>query len=165
MFYTLCNKIERLQNSFETLDCFFRNIVKLPRWCRPNDKSSDVIFFQKQEFIRVGCVPPAAIAVRGVCLSACWDTPPRVWAWRPPRCGPGDPPSQTPQLPPWVLAWRLTPGQTPQLPPWVWSWKPARHAGIPPPRDLLQGMLVYHLQCMLGYLPLPWTESQTHVKT
>ena len=37
---------------------------------------------------------------RGVCLSACWDTPwvwawrppPQVWAWRPPRCGPGDPP-------------------------------------------------------------------------
>ena len=46
---------------------------------------------------------------------------PRVWAWRPlPRpdplgCGPGDPPSQNPQLP-----------------HWVWAWIPARHAGIPP---------------------------------
>ena len=30
-----------------------------------------------------------------------------------PRCGPGDPP-----------------GQTPQALPWVWAWKPARHAGI-----------------------------------
>ena len=26
--------------------------------------------------------------------------PLQVWAWRPPRCGPGDPPGQTPQLPP-----------------------------------------------------------------
>ena len=39
----------------------------------------------------------------------------------------------------------------PQLPPWVWAFKPARHAGIPhPPGDWLQGMLGYHLQCMLG---------------
>ena len=27
---------------------------------------------------------------------------------------------------------------------------PAMHAGIAPPGDLLQGMLGYHLQCMLG---------------
>ena len=52
-----------------------------------------------------------------------------------PQCGPRDPHSQTPHLL-----------------PWVWAWKPARHAGIPPsPRDLLQGMLGYHMQCMLGY--------------
>ena len=48
----------------------------------------------KQECIPVGCIPPAAAAVcwgGGVCLSACWDTPPGlgldtpwVWAWRPP---------------------------------------------------------------------------------
>ena len=115
-----------------------------------------------------------------VCLSACWDTPlgvgletPPVWAWRlppgvgletplgvglenplgvglenpsrpnlltsPPGCGPGDPPQ----------------GQTPQLSPWVWAWRPARHAGIPPPGDLLHGMLGYHLQCMLGYQAPP----------
>ena len=37
--------------------------------------------------------------------------------YTPPGCGPGD----------------LPPGQTPQLPPWVWAWKPARHAGIPSP--------------------------------
>ena len=49
-----------------------------------------------------------------------------------PRCGPGDPPGQTPQLPPCVWVWRLPPGQTPQLPPWVWAWRPARHAGILP---------------------------------
>ena len=37
----------------------------------------------------------------GVCLSTCWDTPPpRVLAWRPPL------------------------GQTPQLTPWVWAWRP-----------------------------------------
>ena len=35
------------------------------------------------------------------------------------------------QTPPWSSP---PPGQTPQLPPWVWAWKPARHAGIPPPR-------------------------------
>ena len=43
-----------------------------------------------------------------VCLSACWVIPPR---------GVG---LETPS------------GQTPQLPPWVWAWRPARHAGIPP---------------------------------
>ena len=74
--------------------------------------------------------------------------PPQVWVWRPPGCGPRD-----------------APGQTPQLPPWVWAWRPARYTGIPPsPRDLLQGMLGYHLQCMLGHHP-PRTESQTRVKT
>ena len=82
--------------------------------------------WQLQECIPVGCVPPTAVAVSwghgGVCLSACWDTPiplpPWMWAWRPPpRCGPGDLPSQTPQAP-----------------PWAWAWKPARHAEIPPAR-------------------------------
>ena len=70
----------------------------------------------------------------GVCLSACWDTP-RVWAWRPPW-----PDSSTSPL--------------------VVAWRPARHAGIPPPpRDLLQGMLEYHLQCMLGYHTHPPREQ------
>ena len=40
----------------------------------------------------------------GVCLSACWDAPP--------GCGPGDPPSQTPQPPP-----RCGPGDPPARPP------------------------------------------------
>ena len=69
----------------------------------------------------------------------------------PTGCGPGTPPhSQTPQLPPGSEpgdpppARPLNfppgsgpgdpPGQTPQPPPWVWAWRPARHAGIPPPR-------------------------------
>ena len=39
----------------------------------------------QQECFPVGCVLPAAVALRrGVCLSACWDTPP------PPECGPGN---------------------------------------------------------------------------
>ena len=81
----------------------------------------------EQECIPEGSLPPVAVAVcggGGVCLSACWDTPPgplgtpQVWAWRSPRWGPGDPPGQTPQPPPWVWAWRPPiPGQTPQLPP------------------------------------------------
>ena len=52
----------------------------------------------------------------------------------PQRCGPGDPPGQTPQLPPWVWAWRPPPpGRPLNLPLWVWAWRPAMHAGIPPP--------------------------------
>ena len=64
--------------------------------------------FNEQECIPVGCILQAAVAVSwgGVCLSACWDTPPgpgpprpgpdppgvgldtpQVWAWTSPRCG------------------------------------------------------------------------------
>ena len=64
-----------------------------------------------------------------------------VHAGIPHGCGPGDPlgvgletpPGQTPQLPPWVWAWR--PPQARPLnfaPLWVWAWIHARHAGIPP---------------------------------
>ena len=73
-----------------------------------------------QECIPVGCVLPAAVVVCwwGVYLSACWDTLPRCGPEDPsPGCGPGN----RPQAP------------TPQLLPWVWAWRPARHAGIPPP--------------------------------
>ena len=105
----------------------------------------------KQECIPVGCVPPAA----GVgCLPQCM-------LGYPPGVGLETPPGQTPQCLPWVWAWRPPPGQTPQLPHWVWAWRPARHAGIPPP-GYLQDMLEYHLQCMLGYHPPPWTEFLTH---
>ena len=41
----------------------------------------------------------------------------------PPRPGPGEPPTQTPQPPHWVWTWR-TPSQTPQPPHWVWAWRP-----------------------------------------
>ena len=98
--------------------------------------------------------------LRGVCLSACWDTSP--------MCRPGEPPGQTPQLHPGCgpgdnlarpLSFTLgvglgtprprplnfpsgcgpgdppSPSQTPQTPPWVLAWRPARHAGIPPPHS------------------------------
>ena len=87
--------------------------------------------------------------------------------------GPGTPQVQTPpwtrnppreQTPPWP--------DPPQLPPWMWAWRPLLWPDppkLPPlgvgletckacwdtttPPDLLQGMLGYHLQCMLGYQP------------
>ena len=68
------------------------------------------------------------------CMLGC---PPWVWAWRPPRCGPGTPP----------------PGQTPQLPPLgvgMETCKPCSDTTTP---WYLQGMLGYYLQCMLGYHP------------
>ena len=101
----------------------------------------------------------------GVCLSACWDTAPWVWAWRPP----------------WVFAWR-PPRPDPSTSPWVWAWRPpwpdpstsllgvgletckacwdttpqrpaARHAGIPPPspvnriRDTCKNITLPQLRC------------------
>ena len=60
-----------------------------------------------QECIPGGCVPPAAVAIRGDLHT-------------PPPPGSGTLPDQNPH----------------QLPPWVLAWKPARHAGIaPPPRQ------------------------------
>ena len=86
--------------------------------------------FMKQECIPVGCILPTAVAIGGVCLSACWDTPPSwVWAWRPP----------------WVWAWS-PPGCGPGN---------LQDMLDTTPQDPLQGMLGYHLQCMLGYHPLP----------
>ena len=64
---------------------------------------------KKQECIPVGCVPPAAVAVREEGLPQCmlgytpwvcaWRSP-WVCAWRPPRCGPGDLPGCGPGDPP-----------------------------------------------------------------
>ena len=83
----------------------------------------------EQECIPVGCVPPSAVAVGGVCLSACWDPHLGVGLeTNPPRCGPGDPPpqGQTPQLGPGDLQGMLGYHHPP--------WRPAtRHAGIPSP--------------------------------
>ena len=69
------------------------------------------------ECIPVGCLPPAAVDVHlgvlGVCLSACWDTPPWAWAW-------------TPQA--WGLDTPLGVAWTPLGPgpghPWAWAWTP-----------------------------------------
>ena len=120
---------------------------------------------------------------------------PQVWAWRPPRCGSGEPPGCGPGDTPQVWAWRPPrcgsgepPGCGPGDTPHVWAWRPprpdsttsplgvgledhpllARPLNFPLgvgletckaccdttlPGDLLQGMLGYHLQCMLGYTP------------
>ena len=88
-----------------------------------------------------------------------------MWAWRPPRCEPGDPH--------WVWAWRPPPRPDPStFPLGVGLETPlARSLNFPPgcgpgnlqgmlgyhpppsPGDLLQGMLGYHLQWMLGCHP------------
>ena len=52
----------------------------------------------------------------GVCLSACWDTPPL-------GCGLGDPPGVGLETP-WVWPWR---------PPWVWAWRTPGHGPADPP--------------------------------
>ena len=64
-------------------------------------------------------------------------------------CGPGPDP---PQFPPWLWAWTRSPSISPlavgldQIP----STSPLGVGLETPPGDLLQGMLGYHLQCMLG---------------
>ena len=105
----------------------------------------------KQECIPVGCVLPAAVAIMGGSPHTQTHTPgagtpwsrhppgagtPWVWAWRPPpRCGPGDPLARPLNIP-----LGCGPGNLQDM------------LGYTPP-NLLQGMLGYHLQCMLGYHP------------
>ena len=110
----------------------------------------------------------------GVCLSSCWDPPgvgletPLVWAWRPPRCGPGDPSGCGPGDPSGCGPGDPS-GCGPGDPPQVWPWRPWQCGPGDPPRpdpstsplgmgletckacwdttptgDLLQGMLGYH---------------------
>ena len=45
----------------------------------------------KQECIPVGCIPPAAVAIRGPASVHAGIHPLWVWACRPPGCGPRDP--------------------------------------------------------------------------
>ena len=111
----------------------------------------------------------------GVCLSACWDTPlPGVGLEIPPGCGPGDSPGCGPGDPPrfgpgdpQVWAWRPPRPDPSTFPFGCGPGDPlARPLNFPlgcgpgnlqacwdttPSRDLLQGMLGYHLQCMMGY--------------
>ena len=102
---------------------------------------------------------------------------PRVWAWRLPRCGPGDlpqvwprdAPGQTPQPPPGCGPGDLPRPDPSTSPPGCWPGDPRPQSdpwssplGVcletckacwdtPPPPGDLQGMLGYHLQGMLGY--------------
>ena len=99
----------------------------------------------QQECIPVGCVPPAAVAVGGwgsVSVHAGMhppgvglETPLGCGPGDPPRCGPGDHPGVDLETTPGFGLETPHPSQTPQLPPWVWAWKPTRHAGIPPSRQ------------------------------
>ena len=75
---------------------------------------------------RMSTAPSSSRLLRGGCLPQCMlgyppgvglEIPLGVDLETPPGCGPGVP----------------TQGQTPQLPPWMWAWRPAMHAGIPTP--------------------------------
>ena len=115
-----------LENKFQKLNLVankFRSYLFLYGLISVNFLQFSAKNFVKQECIPVGCVLPAAVAVRGV-------------STRHPPCS--RPPSreQTPQ------------DQAPSPPG-------SRH-------PLLQGMLGYHLQCMLGYHP-PRERNHTHV--
>ena len=103
-----------------------------------------------QEYIPVGCVPSAAVAVSpGGSASVHAGIPAPPGADTPPTRHPS-PPDQAP--------WE----QTPLRETCKACWDTACNAcwDSTPPRDLLQGMLGYHLQGMLGYHPPP--RGQTH---
>ena len=107
----------------------------------------------QQECIPVGYVPPAAVAVMG---GGSQHTP----GSRPPL-GANPPIAGTLQ----VWAWR---------PPQVWTWRSPFGVSLEtckacwdtiPPQDLLQGMLGYHLKCILGYhTPHPHEQNHRHIE-
>ena len=112
----------------------------------------------KMHSSRIHTTRSSSCQLGGVSASVHAGIPPQVWAWTPPWCGPGDPPGVNLETPS---------GQTPQLSPWVWTWKPpqARLLNFPAgcgPGDL-QGMLGYHLPCMLVYLPPVNRMNDRHV--
>ena len=100
---------------------------------------------EEQECIPVGCVPPMAVAVHGGGSASVHagihppgvglETPPPVWAWRPPwpdpstspppGCGPEDP-LETCCKACWDTTCKTCWDTIPRRPA-------ARHAGIPPP--------------------------------
>ena len=104
-----------------------------------------------QECIPVGCVPSAAVAVSPGGGRSAWTKcmlgyqPP--WSRHPPRPGSLGARSRPPLLETFCKAYWDTTCNA------CWD-------STPPPRDLLQGMLGYHLQGMLGYHPPP--RGQTH---
>ena len=109
----------------------------------------------------------------GVCLSACWDTPPPPLGvgleTPPPGVGLETPPGVGLDTPSVSLETLLGVGlETPVARPLklTLGCEPGNLKGmLGYTPGYLQGMLGYHLQGMLGY-PLPrWTEWQTRVKT
>ena len=114
------------------VDCDLRWVSLLPSINKSQVRFSDKR--TKQECIPVGCVPPAAVAVcwRGVCLSACWNTHTHP--------GVGLETLETP-----------SPSQTPQPPSWVLAWRPPR----PDLSTSTPGCGAGDLQGMLGYQPPP----------
>ena len=81
---------------------------------------------------------------------------PQMWPWRPPPGGGLETPQARPlNFPLWCGRGDPPPGKNPQLPPGCGPGNLKDMLGyhLHPPGDLLQGMLGYHLQCMLGYHP------------
>ena len=110
--------------------------------CFEHGNACSIAFHTTMHSSRMHTARSSSLLLRGVCLSACWDThTPRCGLGDTPgcgsgdpRCGPGDGPGCGPRDPPGV-GLETCPGQTHQPPPWVWAWRPARHAGIPPPYE------------------------------
>ena len=105
--------------------------------------------FLQQECIPLGCVPSATVAV---CF---WGEVSTPTPWQQTPLGADPPQEQTP--------WEQTPPeQTPrQDPPRADPREQTTLQIRPPPGDLLQGMLGYHLQGMLGYCPPPRGQTDT----
>ena len=95
---------------------------------------------------------------------------PQVWTWRPPGCGPGDPPAvalKSPQVrplnsPPLVLGLEIPLARPLKLPPPDVALETYKAYWDTPPGDL-QGLLWYHLQGMLGYTPPMNRMTDRHV--
>ena len=90
--------------------------------------------------------------------------PPRCGPGDPPRCGPGDPPRPVNSTSPLGVGLETPPARPLNFPLGVGletckaCWDTTY-----PPGDLLQGMLGYHMQCMLGYRSPPCEQNHRDV--
>ena len=109
------------------------------------------IFATRMHSSRMRTARSSSRQLGGVCLSACWDTPP--------RCGPGDSPGCGPGDSPQVWAWRTPPGGDLETPPGVGLETPLGVGLETPletpwrPLQLPLGCGLENLQGMLGYTP------------